>query len=333
MAQQVSDFELAHVVLAYLETKGWAKTAASFQRCVCTTTHSLPLPLPPPTYQLPRPRVCREAKTLFKSGRRPQGQSVRVLDDLVNGYLQMAAREAQRTALCHVNPLAAHMYGLLDMLAGLPPPLPMPQMPNQTQHQHQQQEAAANAAAAAAAAAMMPIAEMGGGAQPLMDPRQPSQPPQQPQLPTAPPQRPATTPGRHVQRKGAPQRKRRRLDADFEAARPLMPQSPPEFPNSNEHSLLGDVPFGDLLYRAVDPAAVMHVLDHEDEALNKFSSLLADNINRTAMGPDHFHEGKSFMLLNAFNCPVSHFTCLFSTLQLQRCFLRTCCWIQRRRRL
>lgn len=333
---QASEFELAHVVLAYLETKGWHKTATSFQRCVFKVTPGPQLPACIARRSPPAPPTCREAKTLLKSGRRPQGQAVRVLDDLVNGYLQLAAREAQRATLAQLNPLAGQMLSLLDISAALPP-LSMPHLQQQQQPVELMRgsggaaaagaaaAAAVAAAAAAAGGAMVPMAAVGGGGQPLLDPLQPpQQPSQQP--------RPATTPGRHAQRKGAPQRKRRRLDADFEAARPLMPTSPPDFPY-NEHSLLGDVPFGDLLYRAVDPAGVMQVLDHEDEALNKFSTLLADNINRTALGGDHFPDGECVCRpRQTQRCPFSNVSIFFWPLQPPTCCSRTCCRTQRRRR-
>lgn len=125
----------------------------------------------------------------------------------------------------------------------------------------------------------MPIGDIGGGTAP-QQPRQPQQT-QQPQV----------TPGRHAQRKGAP-KKRRRLEEDFEEAGGLSFLFPPENMFSNRETSPDGLTF-DLLNREVDPVAAQHILDHNGEDINRFSSLLADTINRqAAMQNDQPLEGE-----------------------------------------
>ena len=213
--------------------------------------------------------------------------NIKPLNEVLNEYLHFLWKEGQRATFQSHNQLAHSMYNLLDYSAGIgvvpslappppplaPPPLPLlqngattfngflfPQMQQQQQLNLQQTH--------------------------MMTSNQVENP------------LPQVTPGRQAnQRKGAP-KKRRRLDSEFDgtttrgggdAFQPLFNSSPPLASNNqhpldnNEYSLFGDFPF-DLLNRAVDPIAMMNVLDHPGDEINKFSTFLADNINRqTAM--------------------------------------------------
>ena len=74
--------------------------------------------------------------------------------------------------------------------------------------------------------------------------------------------------------------------------------SPPDhnntFQNNNgrmHHDIsLDGFPF-ELLNREVDPIAAMHILDHGGEDINKFSSILADTINKQ-FNTDSLLEGR-----------------------------------------
>lgn len=240
------------------------------------------------------------------------------LATIVSEYLQLTYKETQRAMLQKMNPLAQSMYSLLDFTAGgaamqtttagtaaggntntapnnnghmnypqqqqqqvhmmYPPQIPQQhQLPPPSHHNDNK------IGGAAGGILMIPF----GGPANNQHQQQHHQ-----QTPGG---------GRHAQRKGAP-KKRRRLENDFESTRLYHPPANgagggtiggavpygtfPPLDNTNnthnidplnnaEYSLFGDVSFDFLHGAAVVPAEVI-----------QWSTLLADNINKTGM-----HEG------------------------------------------
>eukprot|EP00887_Chlorella_sp_A99_P004432 scaffold30.g4432.t1 len=194
---KVTPYELAVLVLHFLQTTGCGKAAAAYRRSMRLVDSS---------------RVTDvEAKAQLRTAVSALPSGVKCLTEVLNEYVEIKEREDRRRQLHDANPLAASLYSMLDHHAGLPVPQTLPPAfygPPAAAQQHAQmlgmvpQQQAMHPDAYAAEAAGLAR-------------RQAAAQQQQAALAEAyrQQQEQAATPGRHGPRKGAAPRKRRKLDA------------------------------------------------------------------------------------------------------------------------
>lgn len=286
----VTSFELAVLVLNYLDISGWKKTSQTFRR---------------------------EARLILGSAAHALPAGVKNLSELLNEYVSVKERDSRRQSLQSLNPVAQSLYSLLDFHAGLPAPQCLPPAFYQ----------APQAQPPLSAAQQQEKSRCELRSRPASDPAQaadrefPTAAPQQQSVPL--PAQPAgeqagqqSTPGRHAQRKGAP-RKRRKLEDSFnqpsadacfgwqggaapaggsptqqqcqgDGAPSLEAVALPSFMSDGGDSNMGMLGLDggslrpmDLLNMPLDEDALMSLLC-DDELQNRFASGLAQHIT-TAM--------------------------------------------------
>ena len=215
----VTPFELAVLVLHYLEAQRFKKTAQSLRRYEGGGLHAWQgrregaRRSPAASRARRQARACaararREARLILGDAATALPAGVKNLGELLNEYVAVRERDARRQALAASSAVAQSLYSLLDFHAGLPAPQTLPPIfytqpvvaqGAQQPTQQQQQRAAA-----------------GGGPPPMIpvqaaDLSYPTQPAQHHGEAAAAAAAGQQTPGRHAHRKGAP-RKRRKLE-------------------------------------------------------------------------------------------------------------------------
>jgi hypothetical protein len=231
----VSGYELAVLVLHYLDSQGCNRTSAVFKKWAICKLCACQFETAAAGSPAQRHHRCREAKKVLQgAATAPLPPRVKPLQEVLGEYVQLKAAEVRRAALRRTNPVAASLSSLLDWHAGMaapqtlppafyapvyldgaaggaapqaPPPLPSPLLAppylaalQHPQRYEQQMQHLHLTVAVAPPQEMVPVGALGS--------------PAGARGAAAAPQH---TPGRHAMRKAAP-RKRRKLSDDFAAA-------------------------------------------------------------------------------------------------------------------